>query len=82
MRKALRGKNKYELVNGTIEVPTASDPSYKAWSRCNMLIHSWIMNLVSESIAHSIVFLENSTDVWKELKERFPQGDLIRISYL
>nr|KYP39770.1 hypothetical protein KK1_038908 [Cajanus cajan] len=38
------------------------------------------MNSVSDSIAQSIIFLENSIDVWQELKERFSQGDLIRIS--
>lgn len=34
------------------------DPLYRAWNRCNMLIHSWIINLVSESIAQSIIFME------------------------
>lgn len=82
MRRALGAKNKFEFVDGTIPIPTPFEPSYKAWSRCNMLIHSWLMNSVSESIAQSIVFLENSIDVWQELKERFSQGDLIRISDL
>lgn len=40
------------------------------------------MNSVVESIGRSIVFLENVVDVWKELKEHFSQGDLIRISEL
>lgn len=82
MRRALGGKNKFDFVDGTIEIPDSFDPSFKAWSRCNMLIHSWIMNSVAETIGQSIVFLENAIDVWKELKERFSQGDLIRISDL
>jgi hypothetical protein len=40
------------------------------------------MNSVSESIAQSIVFLENVVDVWTDLKERFSQGDFVRISEL
>jgi hypothetical protein len=33
-----------------------------------------------ESIAQSIVFMENALDVWNDLKERFSQADLVRIS--
>jgi hypothetical protein len=40
------------------------------------------MNSVEESIAKSIVYLENAIDVWNELKERFSRGDSIRISEL
>jgi hypothetical protein len=40
------------------------------------------MNSVEDSIAQSIVYLENAVDVWNELKERFSHGDFIRISEL
>jgi hypothetical protein len=83
MRRALGGKMKFEFVDGTIPVVTDSfDPTYRAWNRCNMLIHSWIVNSVSDSIGQSIVFMENAVDVWNDLKERFAQGDLVRISEL
>jgi hypothetical protein len=79
MRRALGAKNKYDFVDGTILVPTSFDPSFKAWARCNMLIHSWITNSVEDSIAQSIVYLDNPIDVWNELKERLSKGDYIRI---
>jgi hypothetical protein len=47
-----------------------------------MLVHSWILNFVDESISQSLIFLENIVDVWKELKERLSQGHYIRISEL
>jgi hypothetical protein len=34
---------------------------------------------VEDSIAQSIVYLENAIDVWNKLKERFSHGDHIRI---
>ncbi|PNX79728.1 hypothetical protein L195_g035716 [Trifolium pratense] len=40
------------------------------------------MNSVEESVAQSIVFLDNALDVWTELKERFSYCDFIRISEL
>ncbi|RHN39409.1 putative gag-polypeptide of LTR copia-type [Medicago truncatula] len=68
MRRALGGKMKYDFVDGSIPVPTDLDPLFRAWSRCNMLVHSWIMNSVTESIGQSIVFIENAVDVWNDLK--------------
>ncbi|MCI40274.1 flavonol sulfotransferase-like protein, partial [Trifolium medium] len=29
-----------------------------------------------------VVFMENAIDIWNDLRERFSQGDLIRISEL
>ena len=83
MRRALGAKMKLEFIDGSIPIPEDSfDPSTRAWNRCNMLIISWIINSVSESIAQSIVYMENALDVWNDLKERFSQGDLVRISEL
>ncbi|GAU36130.1 hypothetical protein TSUD_292900 [Trifolium subterraneum] len=83
MRRALGGKLKLEFIDGSIPVPTDQfDPSFRSWNRCNMLVHSWIMNYVSESIAQSIIFIENAFDVWIDLKEHFTQSDLVRISEL
>ncbi|MCI32704.1 retrovirus-related pol polyprotein from transposon TNT 1-94, partial [Trifolium medium] len=64
MCRALGGKLKLEFVDGSFPVPIDQfDPSFRAWNRCNMLVHSWIMNSVSDSIAQSIVFMENAFDV-------------------
>jgi hypothetical protein len=83
MRRALGGKLKLEFVDGTIPIPVDDfDPSFRAWNRCNMLVQSWIMNSVSDSIAQSIVFMENALDVWLDLKERFAQADLVRVAEL
>ncbi|GAU45069.1 hypothetical protein TSUD_243350 [Trifolium subterraneum] len=83
MRCARGGKLKLEFVDGSISVPADQfDPSFRAWNRCNMLVHSWILNSVSESIAQSLIFMENAIDVWNDLRERFSQSDLVRISEL
>lgn len=83
MCRALGSKMKHEFIDGSISAPDDMlDPSMHAWNRCNMLILSWIVNSVSKSIAQSIVYMENVVDVWNDLKERFSQGDLVRISEL
>ncbi|GAU32656.1 hypothetical protein TSUD_219060 [Trifolium subterraneum] len=83
MRRALGAKLKFEFLDGSIPIPADSfNPSYRSWNRCNILIHSWIMNFVDPAIAQSIAFMDNASDVWLDLKERFSQGDLVRVSEL
>jgi hypothetical protein len=83
MKHALGAKMKLDFIDCTLPVPAdAFDPSFRAWNRCNQLVSSWLLNFVSTSIANSIVFFENAIDIWNELRERFSQGDLIRISEL
>jgi hypothetical protein len=83
MKHALGAKMKLDFIDYTLPVPAdAFDPSFRAWNRCNQLVSSWLLNFVSTSIANSIVFFENAIDIWNELRERFSQGDLIRISEL
>lgn len=47
------------------------------WEQCNCLVRSWILNSVNAPIAHTLVFLENAIDVWKDLKEIFSKVDRI-----
>jgi hypothetical protein len=69
---------KFEFVDGMIVVVTDQfNPTYYALNKCNMVVHSWIINSVTESIGQS---MENELDMWMNMKERFAQGDLIRIS--
>jgi len=83
MRRALGGKMKFEFVDGSISpVFDEFDPLFCAWNRCNILVHSLLVNSVSPSIAQFIVFMESACDVWVDLKERFAKSDLVRISEL
>jgi len=47
-----------------------------------MLVISWFLKDVSQSIPHRIICVDNSFDIWNDLKERFSQGDMIHISDL
>lgn len=80
MQRALGAKNKLAFIDGSITVPDSTDLNHAAQERCNYLIHSWLLNSVSEPIAQTIVFLENALDVWIDLKERFAKADRIRVA--
>ncbi|WVY96787.1 hypothetical protein V8G54_028938 [Vigna mungo] len=81
-RMALISKNKMGFLNGNIPIPATTDPLYPSWERCNTLLMSWILSSLSPSIAQSVVFFERAIDVWIDLRERFSQGDLIRVAEL
>jgi len=78
----LRAKNKLVFINGSIPIPDIGDLNGQAWESCNHLLHSWILNSITESIAQTIVFHDTTISAWDDLKERFTKVDCVRISSL
>nr|KYP69418.1 hypothetical protein KK1_008608 [Cajanus cajan] len=81
-RMSLISKNKISFIDGTIEAPTRTSSLFPAWQRANMLVVSWMLKAICPSIAQSIICMDNAFDIWNDLKDRFSQGDMIRISDL
>ncbi|RDX91664.1 hypothetical protein CR513_26313, partial [Mucuna pruriens] len=82
MTVALRSKNKFQFVDGTLPRPMATDPNFQAWDRCNTMVLSWLFRSIHPSISESVMWMENALDVWKDLRERYYQCDIFRISEL
>ncbi|XP_058758317.1 uncharacterized protein LOC131631538 [Vicia villosa] len=80
MTMALRSKNKLHFINGVLPPPMDEDVNSLAWDRCNTMIMSWLHNSVESEIAQSILWMETAEEIWNELKARFYQGDVFRIS--
>ncbi|WVZ17643.1 hypothetical protein V8G54_010625 [Vigna mungo] len=79
---AISAKNKVEFVLGSAPQPAQTDATFHAWFRCNSMVVSWLLHSVSPSIRESIIWMDNAVDIWNDLKIRFAQGDLARISTL
>uniref|UniRef100_A0A2N9GQC0 Reverse transcriptase Ty1/copia-type domain-containing protein n=1 Tax=Fagus sylvatica TaxID=28930 RepID=A0A2N9GQC0_FAGSY len=75
MLMALTAKNKEGFVNGSIEPLNPSAPCYSSWKRCDTMVLSWILNSLSKEISASVIYLDTSIEVWKDLKERFSQSN-------
>ena len=82
MVTALSAKNKVEFINGNALEPLRTDRTYNAWSRCNNMVVSWIVHSVSVAIRQSILWMNRAEEIWNDLKSRYAQGDLLRISDL
>nr|KYP39254.1 hypothetical protein KK1_039430 [Cajanus cajan] len=46
------------------------------------MVVSWIVHSVSISIRQSVLWMDNAEEIWRDLKSRYSQGDLLRISDL
>eukprot|EP00262_Sarcandra_glabra_P015839 TRINITY_DN4986_c0_g1_i1.p1 TRINITY_DN4986_c0_g1~~TRINITY_DN4986_c0_g1_i1.p1 ORF type:complete len:364 (-),score=30.46 TRINITY_DN4986_c0_g1_i1:196-1233(-) len=79
MRMALSAKNKLGFVDGVITKPTSPSSSVAAWEHCNDMVLSWLLNSLTPEIANSMIFAETAAAVWKDLEERFSQGNAPRI---
>ncbi|RVW67842.1 hypothetical protein CK203_060995 [Vitis vinifera] len=56
------------------------DPEgYATWSRCNDMVHSWIVNTLNPEIADSVIYYSTAHEVWEDLCERFSQSNAPRI---
>lgn len=82
MRMALLSNNKLCFVDGTLRMPAATDPLHSAWVRCNNTKLFWLIHSLCESITYSIIWIDKAVDIWNDLKERFSQGNVLRISDL
>ncbi|GJX72276.1 ribonuclease H-like domain-containing protein [Tanacetum coccineum] len=77
MKLALQARNKYGFVDGTClkESYAESDVLCAQWDRCNAMVLTWIMNVVSSDVYMGLVYSENAADVWKELSETYDKVD-------
>ncbi|XP_040948674.1 uncharacterized protein [Gossypium hirsutum] len=82
MRMALLSKNKLKFVDSSILPPVTTDSIYPAWERCNNMVISWLHHSISESIVNNILLIDTAHEIWRDLHERFSQGDVFRISDL
>ncbi|XP_072956526.1 uncharacterized protein [Typha angustifolia] len=78
MIRALNTRNKLRFINGSILAPSEADDSegLAIWSRCNDIIHSWIVNTCDPEIADNVNFYSTAREVWEDLDTRFSQGNL------
>ena len=83
MKMALDTKSKLGFVDGSITASMAvTSLEKKAWSKCNSVISSWILNCVSPHITTSVIYRNTALEVWNVLKNRFSQANGPRISQL
>ena len=69
---ALNSKNKLGFFNGIKAPSEETDPEgYATWSRCNDMVHSWIVNTLNPEITDSVIYYSTAHKVWEDFREQF-----------
>ncbi|KMT04334.1 hypothetical protein BVRB_8g184090 [Beta vulgaris subsp. vulgaris] len=68
---SLASKRKIGFVTGAVKRDASNRVKQEAWDTCNNMVISWILFNVSEPIKKSVMFVENASQIWKFLEQRF-----------
>ncbi|XP_021730466.1 uncharacterized protein LOC110697396 [Chenopodium quinoa] len=71
VRMTLIARNKLQIVDGTLAIPSEDSPNCQKWIRNDYMVMSWILNSIDKSIAESFMFVNSSSQLWSEISERF-----------
>ena len=85
MQRALGAKSKLGFIDGTLSLTPAMAKVpilVQAWTKCNNMVVSWILNCVSLKILTSVVYKNTDLEVWNNLKNRFSQKNGPRLFQL
>ncbi|XP_072077743.1 uncharacterized protein [Arachis hypogaea] len=63
---ALISKNKIVFLDGTIPTPATDNPLFPSWP----------------PVAQSVIYFDYAEAIWEDLRNRFSQGDLLRVAEL
>ena len=71
VRTALKSKNKLGIFDGPLKRPElkeGDDPTeYNVWEMINLMIYSWIMNVIGPKLHTSIAYVETMALIWEDL---------------
>lgn len=54
-----------------ITKPDENDPNLDLWQRCNDMVTSWNINVVSNDIVESVMYSSSSHEAWTNLGDCF-----------
>ncbi|XP_023757972.2 uncharacterized protein LOC111906436 [Lactuca sativa] len=71
MTNFLLAKNKIGLIDGTIKKPEKESPTHMAWVRADAMVKGWLTTAMEKEIRTSVRYANTSSEIWKDLGERF-----------
>lgn len=79
---ALKARNKVPFIDGSLPAPDSTDLLFGAWERCNSTVIAWLRNTVDSEIGRSLLYFNTAAEIWRDLYDRFAQGNAPRIFQL
>ncbi|XP_019258235.1 PREDICTED: uncharacterized protein LOC109236500 [Nicotiana attenuata] len=76
---ALSVKNKLGFISGSCPPLIITSKDFQPWSRCNDMVTSWLLNLLSKDIGDSVIYSKSAKDLWTSLEHRFGQSNGVKL---
>ena len=75
MMNSLRTKRKVGFLNGSLKRPDGEGDDAERWDMVNSMIIGWIYSSVEPKLRSSISLVEDVSEMWASLKNRFSVSD-------
>lgn len=75
MLNALRTKRKVGFLNGSLKRPAGDGEDAERWDMVNSMIIGWIYSSVEPKLRSSISLVEDVSEMWASIKNRFSVSD-------
>ena len=63
----LKSRGKMGYVDGRIQAPSTTDPSYDQWEITNSLIMGWVIHSMVLEIGEGYLSMDTAQDIWKAM---------------
>lgn len=71
---ALRAKQKFGMIDGTIKLSEKDSTEYEGWRKCDFMVTSQILNLISKELTDASIYTNLAKDLWDEIAERYEKA--------
>lgn len=82
MKRDLLSKNNIKFNNGKLTAPQEDDPLFDTWEIYKIVLLSWISTSLSPDISQSMIYVDNATQLWTDLHNKFFKSDHFHLSNL
>ncbi|CAH9055128.1 unnamed protein product [Cuscuta epithymum] len=79
MTMALKGRNKFCFVDGTLPPPPEGHRDHARWQRINNMVMSWLLHSVHSSLSPTVLYAPDAATVWSDFKDRYSTANGPRI---
>ncbi|GJX60796.1 retrovirus-related pol polyprotein from transposon RE2 [Tanacetum coccineum] len=82
IRMALQAKKKLVFIDGTMKKPDDESPDLKDWWTVNSMLVAWMFSTIELTLHSIITHMENTKDLWDDIKQCFSISNGPRVQQL
>ncbi|KAM5569030.1 hypothetical protein ABKV19_016516 [Rosa sericea] len=68
---ALGGRSKLSFINGSLEAPDITSPTYETWLCKDQLVMSWLLNSMEPKLSELFSYSESAYHLWRSVYDMY-----------